>query len=141
MASTNTAKYTGREQDLTDLYYYRNRYYKPSIGRFISEDPIGLGGGANLYAYVRGNPLSFIDPLGEVLEGPGTPTPGPTGNPISGPFYPGRSTNEKLGNMALSKLVEKCSGKIVKIDPSNGRLIPNPWGFLIWGIMYSPSLE
>jgi RHS repeat-associated protein len=63
-ASTNGIKYTGREQDLEDLYYYRNRYYKPSVGQFISEDLIGLRGGRNLYAYVSNNPLRYIDPLG-----------------------------------------------------------------------------
>ena len=64
-ASTNGIKYTGREQDLEDLYYYRNRYYKPSVGRFISEDPIGLAGGSNLYAYVRNNPVNYIDADGK----------------------------------------------------------------------------
>lgn len=61
---SNVVKYTGREQDFGDLYYYRNRYYKPSIGRFISEDPIGLGGGGNLYTYVYNNPLMYTDPSG-----------------------------------------------------------------------------
>ncbi len=57
--------YTGREDDAaTGLYYYRARYYSPQLGRFIGEDPIGLGGGTNFYAYVRGNPISLIDPLG-----------------------------------------------------------------------------
>jgi RHS repeat-associated protein len=65
-ASTNGIKYTGREQDLEDLYYYRNRYYKPSAGRFISEDPFGLAGGSNLYGYVWNNPVNYIDPNGEV---------------------------------------------------------------------------
>jgi RHS repeat-associated protein len=68
-ASTGTAstslQYTGRENDgATGLYYYRARYYSPQLERFISEDPTGLGGGTNYYAYVDGNPLSFIDPLG-----------------------------------------------------------------------------
>jgi RHS repeat-associated protein len=45
--------------------YYRARYYDPKIGRFISEDPIGLrGGDVNFYAYVRNSPTNFIDPLG-----------------------------------------------------------------------------
>ena len=50
----NPFRYTGREQDTeTGLYYYRARYYDPAIGRFISEDPIGFGGGTNFYAYVK----------------------------------------------------------------------------------------
>lgn len=68
-ASTNGIKYTGREQDLEDLYYYRNRYYKPSAGRFISEDPIGLAGGSNIYTYVGNSPLHYIDPYGLTPEG------------------------------------------------------------------------
>jgi RHS repeat-associated protein len=65
--------FTGREWDPeTNLYYYRARYYDPKIGRFISEDPIGFGGGVNFYAYALGNPVSFIDPSGlDVwIEGP-----------------------------------------------------------------------
>ena len=59
-------RYTGREYDVdTGLYYYRNRWYDPEIGRFISEDPIGFAGGdINLYGYVGNNPLSFTDPSG-----------------------------------------------------------------------------
>ena len=66
-ASTNSYKYTGREDDGTGLYYYRARYYSPRLQRFVSEDPIGfLGGDANLYAYVKNSPLVFIDPYGLV---------------------------------------------------------------------------
>ncbi|MBX3301637.1 MAG: RHS repeat-associated core domain-containing protein [Nitrospira sp.] len=54
-----------READSPGLYHYRARYYQPKLQRFISEDPIGfLGGDANLYAYVFGNPLRFRDPSG-----------------------------------------------------------------------------
>ena len=45
------------------LHYNRFRYYDPEIGRFVSQDPIGLKGGGNLYAYVV-NPTLWIDPLG-----------------------------------------------------------------------------
>jgi len=33
--------------------YYRARYYDPSIGRFLSEDPTGFNAGNNFYAYVE----------------------------------------------------------------------------------------
>lgn len=56
--------YTGREQDAEGLYYYRARYYLPTMGRFVSEDPIGLGGGLNFYSYVGSDPITWIDPLG-----------------------------------------------------------------------------
>ena len=63
-ASTNSSQYTGRENDGTGLYYYRARYYHPGVKRFISEDPIGLAGGTNVYAYVKGAPTAFADPTG-----------------------------------------------------------------------------
>lgn len=64
-ASTNSYKYTGREDDGTGLLYYRARYYQPRLQRFISEDPIGFRGrDVNLYGYVQNNPTSLIDPYG-----------------------------------------------------------------------------
>ncbi|WP_245701712.1 RHS repeat-associated core domain-containing protein [Franzmannia pantelleriensis] len=45
------------------LYYNRHRYYDPQQGRYISQDPIGLNGGTNLYGYVS-NPTGMVDPLG-----------------------------------------------------------------------------
>lgn len=62
--STNLFQYTGRENDGLGLYNYRARYYKPKWGRFISQDPIGLAGGGNLYGYAGGSPASFSDPYG-----------------------------------------------------------------------------
>jgi RHS repeat-associated protein len=64
-ASDNPFQYTGRENDNTGLYYYRARYYSPELQRFISEDPIRLGGGINFFGYVGNNPINYIDPYGE----------------------------------------------------------------------------
>ncbi|EFV0112344.1 RHS repeat protein [Salmonella enterica] len=49
--------------DETGLHYNLFRYYAPECGRFVSQDPIGLVGGINLYQY-GSNPLSWIDPWG-----------------------------------------------------------------------------
>ena len=89
--STNPFQYTGRENDGTGLYYYRARYYSPTMQRFISEDPLNFTSLqllnqqvqeripevaqlllylqshpdlSNLYLYVVNNPLMFNDPHG-----------------------------------------------------------------------------
>ena len=46
-------------------YYMRARHYDPTIGRFLSEDPIWS---TNLYPYCNNNPIMGIDPRGEALE-------------------------------------------------------------------------
>jgi RHS repeat-associated protein len=67
-ASGNPAQYTGRENDGTGLYYYRARYYNPALGRFLSEDPLGFGGGdVSLFAYVGNAPTQHTDPTGQVF--------------------------------------------------------------------------
>ena len=45
------------------LHYNRFRYYDPEIGRFVSQDPIGLRGGMNLFEYAP-NPVGWTDPFG-----------------------------------------------------------------------------
>jgi RHS repeat-associated protein len=58
--------YTGREYDSeTGMYFYRARYYDPKVGRFVTKDPIGFGGGDyNIYAYVNNSPINRGDPMG-----------------------------------------------------------------------------
>jgi len=65
LSAGNPFRYTGREQDdETGLYYYRARYYDPTVGRFLSEDPVQFNGGVNFYAYVLNNPTRLVDPSG-----------------------------------------------------------------------------
>jgi RHS repeat-associated protein len=58
--------WTGREFDVeTDLQYNRARYYDPSTGRWISQDPLGFDAGdSNLYRYVSNRPTDATDPSG-----------------------------------------------------------------------------
>jgi len=61
----NARQFAGREYDTeTQLYYDRARYLDPTLGRFVSEDPIGLSGGINLYAFVGNDPVNGWDPSG-----------------------------------------------------------------------------
>ena len=108
-ATTNAFQFTGRENDGTTagLMFYRARFYNPSWGRFVSEDPIGIRGGINLYAYVGGQPTDKTDRYGqsedelqqledrlrhhwslpsrEELQGKSLPTPS---LPLCGPMQP-----------------------------------------------------
>ncbi|WP_145973658.1 RHS repeat-associated core domain-containing protein, partial [Phytobacter massiliensis] len=67
----NPLRFQGQyEDEESGLFYNLNRYYDPTLGRYITQDPISLEGGLNLYAYVDGNPIGWIDPLG-LKGGPG----------------------------------------------------------------------
>ncbi|HEY5910946.1 MAG TPA: RHS repeat-associated core domain-containing protein [Verrucomicrobiae bacterium] len=50
----------------TGRYYYGYRYYDPSTGRWLSRDPLGEAGGANLYGFVGNSPLTRVDVGGEI---------------------------------------------------------------------------
>jgi len=54
----------GELDGTTGLYYVRARWYDPFLGRFVSEDPIGIAGGINLYGYALNDPVNRRDPSG-----------------------------------------------------------------------------
>jgi RHS repeat-associated protein len=61
----NPLRFAGQYHDPeTGWHYNWHRYYAPELGRYITEDPIGLQGGLNTYAYVGGNPLKYWDSVG-----------------------------------------------------------------------------
>ncbi len=65
VATGNPFAFTSREMDDEDLYFYRARYYDPTTGRFLSEDPMGFhASDFNFYRYVLNNPVNFVDPFG-----------------------------------------------------------------------------
>ena len=68
MASVFPHRFSTKYYDAeTDLYYYGYRYYSPSLGRWISRDPIGEDGGLNLVSFCNNGPLSVFDYLGTLI--------------------------------------------------------------------------
>jgi insecticidal toxin complex protein TccC len=57
-------RYSGKERDMTGLYYYGFRYYAPWLMRWLNPDPAGAVDGLNLFCMVRNNPLTWSDALG-----------------------------------------------------------------------------
>lgn len=81
----NTLRFMGRERDeFSGLYYVRNRWYDPHLGRFISEDPIGLNGGINWYTYAGNSPTNALDPLGLCKEDGSTTVFAPVHGNVAG---------------------------------------------------------
>ncbi len=102
-ASTNSYQFTGRENDGTGMDFYRARYYKPSIGRFASEDPIDFAGGNNLYAYVASSPLNFTDPSGlKPWSWPNYNDPGPPPIPPDPPLPSSPAPNRPCSSSPLN---------------------------------------
>ena len=90
-----------------DLVYYNFRHYSPSLGRFLSRDPIAEQGGLNLYAFVQNNPIQKWDKLGRAIPqlgaGPDADIPPST-----------RSCAERIA--AFKKWVEEESKDLSWID-------------------------
>ena len=76
------------------LYYMRQRWYDPGLGRFLSRDPLAA---ASAYYYATNNPLKFVDPAGLDPDPFSEPLNAPPGYPYSGydptVFGPGASGN------------------------------------------------
>jgi len=61
----NAYAFTGRYWDAeAGLYYFRNRWYSPDLGRFTSRDPMGYVDGASMYAYALASPARLADAMG-----------------------------------------------------------------------------
>ena len=87
----------------TGLHYNFFRYYEPDAGRFVNQDPIGLMGGENLYAFAP-NVKGWVDPLGLWAFIPAL---------LSGLLVAGRvaiSLLSKVGKMGY-KAAKQCVGK------------------------------
>ena len=78
--------------------------YDPKVGRFLSEDPIGLSDGVNVYAYVHNDPMNATDPTGlqtNYLSGIGSAL-GSAASAWAGATLPGYGTFSMLPSVAAS---------------------------------------
>ncbi|WP_161939064.1 RHS repeat-associated core domain-containing protein, partial [Leptospira interrogans] len=67
-------KFTGQIEDKeTGLYYYKSRFYEPTLGRFLQADSVVMPtnvNGMNRYMYVDGNPVNYRDESGNRISTP-----------------------------------------------------------------------
>jgi RHS repeat-associated protein len=90
------------------LHYNRFRYYDPVLGRYITQDPIGLKGGLNHFLY-GSNPVKFIDPVGlDDLDG--------LGSEIAGYNFDGSSVAVEAHRQAMTGVQPSGVGNIGFID-------------------------
>jgi RHS repeat-associated protein len=116
----------GVMREANGLEFMRNRWYDPVQGRFTQQDPIGLAGGTNYYAYVGNNPVSFADPSG--LVGPIMPVPIVFLNPTGFQYwYPVAGTIPRnMPNFGGSLQFGTMSGPY---PPAPGPASPSAYGF------------
>ena len=118
----------------TGLHYNTFRYYDPEVGRFVTQDPIGLGGGVNFYQYAP-SPVTWVDPWGLAFKSvnfAGSPDLFPiSGNQknivsIQLQGSRGRDFTEAFKEAGLTKAQVKSVGKYTwhhldDFDPSTGK--------------------
>ncbi len=94
--------YQGMPLDpVTGLYYERARWYSPSLGTWISQDPAGYINGANTYQFVGSDPVGGVDPSGRTVVGLGGSVSGDVG-PVNVGASAVLATNGSQNGLVLS---------------------------------------
>ena len=120
---SNRFQYTTREFDSeSGLYYYRARYYDPTAGRFVREDPAEWHEGLNFYTYVGNSPIGFTDPTGlcpwQVHSRPLNGVPGAKAAGVDHIYFYNTQTGQALG---LGPIHNTLKGPVPgKWEPNEG---------------------
>jgi len=119
IAAANPFRFSTKfTDDESGLLCYGLRYYNPGPGRWLSRDPIGERGGANLYGFVENDGISHFDPLGLLDGGAGNTLKG-----LQVPYVPGApSTPENLTHNGY----EMGYGGLFGVEP-NRSFGPDAW--------------
>ncbi|MBV6819735.1 RHS domain-containing protein, partial [Rahnella sp. PD12R] len=109
------------------LHYNRHRYYDPALGRYITQDPIGLRGGWNLYSYPL-DPVLGMDPLGLTIAFEGDQG---TQAALKGAYNTLNGT--KHGHSMIQKMTDSEHKYIITgARPSDGNTCYDPTEFKIY---------
>ena len=128
-------RFQGREWSAaTGLINFRMRWYDPVTGRWVSKDPIGLGGGLNLYVVCNNNLLMRIDHCGL--------------SSIIGQMWNWPNTMAGMLVGGIGSMVSGIQGKNPKMSNGNNakQFLNNglvPYGAITMGnvIIYGPSVN
>jgi len=116
----NPVRFQGQYFDEeTGLHYNRYRYYDPDGARYLTQDPIGLAGGFNLYRYV-GNPVNLIDPLGLSCKLPNLAKP-----PLALPAP--TTSNPWMPHAPMESAPAPAGGLEVQMAMAPGQTLPGGW--------------
>ena len=108
----------------TGLYHTQNRYYDPRLGRFLSPDPLGQAAGRNVYAYVGGDPLDSVDPLG-LCDNPQGCGGGSSGQLIASTAIPGVAGLTPTTPAVTSAPEQSTPTQLASVDPNASTSLPS----------------
>ena len=128
-ANDDQAGFTGHITDsATGLTYMQARYYDPTIGRFLSIDPVGFmesgynPGMFNRYSYAVNNPTNLTDPTGMCVDGVTCPAPAPIENSVNTVTTTTNSTGSETDTRTTTHMSSDLSNVSIEQSGSIERL-------------------
>ncbi len=125
---TSRYRFSSKEYEQTmGIYYYGYRFYNPSVGRWLTQDPLKEAGGLNQYEFCNSNPVNFTDPFGLVAGVP-YPDPDAAARAALQDAYPkamNRKPNHEYGGWIYRN---PADGKYYHTEPKEGSRNKVPLG-------------